>query len=181
MRNLILTFILILIIPALTCAMSSKPSIDQKYLFEYSHINFAWGFQLSGMYIDKDGNVYKYNHSHSPWTPANDKSLIESDLQEKYAYKKELLKKIDKSVLNKMHKLIVPAVKGEIFKSQNKCFDSGSGTYTAYLFDSKTGQYEPVLLYQVGDRPKKNLSKEAKVLYEWLFEVFGNNPKNCTP
>ncbi len=88
---------------------------------------------------------------------------------------------IDKSVLNKMHKLISPAVKGEIFKSQNKCFDSGSGTYTAYLFDSKTGQYKPVLLYQVGDRPKKNLSDEAKSLYEWLFEVFGNNPKNCTP
>ncbi len=170
-----------LIIPAVTFAMSSRPSIEQEYLFEYSHINFAWGFQMSGMYIDKQGNVYEYNHSHSPWKPLSVRSLIEEDLHEKYANKKELVPSINKSVLNKMHKLISPAEEGDLFQSKNKCFDSGSGTYTAYLFDSKTGQYKPVLLYQIGDRPKKNVSDEAKVLYEWLFEVFGNKPKNCTP
>ena len=77
MRNIILSFILVLIISALTSAMSSKPSMGQKYLFEFSQINFAWGFQMSGIYIDKDGNVYKYNHSHAPWKPANDTSLTE--------------------------------------------------------------------------------------------------------
>ncbi len=80
-----------------------------------------------------------------------------------------------------MHKLINPAGDGQVLPSQKKCFDMGSGTYTAYLFDSKTGQYKPVLLYQFGDRPQKNVSDEAKLLYEWLFEVFGNKPKMCTP
>jgi len=181
MRNLILLFILMLGIPALTFAMSGKPSIEQEYLFEYSHINFAWGFQMAGMYIDKQGNVYKFNHSHTPWKPSSERSLTEEDLQEKYAHKKELLTSIEKSVLNKMHKLISPAGDGEIVKSQKKCFDSGSGMYTAYLFDSKTEQYKPVLLYQFGDRPKKNMSEEAKILYEWLFEVFGNKPTMCMP
>ena len=181
MKNIFITLMLLLFMPPLAPAMSGKPSIEQEYLFEYSHINFAWGFQMSGIYIDREGNVYKYNHSHGPWKPSSDKFFIETDLQEKYAHKKELLTGIDKSVLDKMHKLITPASDGEIFRSQKKCFDFGSGTYTAYLFDSKTGQYKPLLLYQIGDRPKKNLSDEAKVLYEWLFEVFGNKPKNCTP
>jgi len=181
MRNLILSFILMLIIPALTFAMSGKPSIEQEYLFEYSHINFAWGFQMSGMYIDKHGSVYKYNYSHSPWKPLSVRSLTEENLQEKYANKKELIPNIEKSVLNKMHKLISSAGDGEIVESEKKCFDSGSGIYTAYLFDAKTEKYEPVTLYQIGDRPKKNLSNDAKLLYEWLFEVFGNKPKMCTP
>ena len=167
--------------PVLAFAMSGKPSIEQEYLFEYSHINYAMGFQMSGMYIDKQGNVYKYNHSHSPWKPSNESSMSEIDLQDKYSHKNELLASIDKSVLNKMLKLISPAGNGEIFQAKKKCFDFGSGTYTAYLFDSKTGLYKPVLLYRIGDRPQKNLSDEAKVLYEWLFEVFGNKPTMCLP
>ena len=174
-------FILILFIPAVTSAMSSKPDIEQEFLFEYSHINHAWGFKMSGMYIDKNGNVYSYDHSHSPWKPSGDTLLTENDLLEKYAHKKELLTSIDTSVLNKMYKLINSAGDGKILRSQKKCFDMGSGTYTAYLFDSKTGQYKQVLLYQFGDRPQKNVSDEAKVLYEWLFEVFGNKPEMCTP
>jgi hypothetical protein len=168
-------------IPAMSFAMSSRPSIEQEYLFEFSHVNFAWGFQMSGMYVDKQGSVYTYNHSHSPWKPLSERSLTGEDLKEKYAHKKELVSNIEKAVLNKMHKLISPADAGEIVKSQQKCFDSGSGMYTAYLFDSKTEQYKPVLLYQFGDRPQKNMSAEAKLLYEWLFEVFGNKPNTCTP
>ncbi len=180
MRSSIL-FIIILFIPAVTSAMSGKPSIKQEYLFEYSHINFAWGFQMSGMYIDKQGNIYSYNHSHSPWKPSKERSLTEIDLQNKFSHKNELVTSIDTSVLERMHKLISPAGDGETVKSQKKCFDAGSSIYTAYLFDSKTGQYKPVLLYQSGDRPQKNVSDEARVLYEWLFEVFGNKPKNCIP
>lgn len=180
-RNLFIAIALLISIPAMPFAMSSTPSIEQEYLFEFSHINFAWGFQMSGMYIDKKGNVYTYNHSHSPWKPSSESYLTEEDLQEKYAYKKEHLSSIDTSVLNKMHKLINSAGDGKILQSQNKCFDMGSGMYTAYLFDSKTGQYNPVLLYQFGDRPQKNVSDEAKQLYEWLFEVFGNKPEMCIP
>ena len=180
-RNVFIAIALLISIPAMPFAMSSRPSIEQEYLFEFSHINFAWGFQMSGMYIDKQGNVYKYNHSHSPWKPSSDTLLTANDLQEKYAHKKELLTRIDTSVLNKMYKIINPAGDGKILQSQKKCFDMGSGTYTAYLFDSKTGQYTPVLLYQFGDRPQKNVSDEAKGLYEWLFDVFGNKPKMCTP
>ena len=181
MRNIILSFILVLIIPALTSAMSSNPSMGQKYLFEFSQINFAWGFQMSGIYIDKDGNVYKYNHSHAPWKPANDTSLTESDLQEKYAHKNEFVTTVTKSRINKMHNLIAPASKGKLSQPEKGCVDMGSGIYTAYLFDAQTEKYKPVTLYQVGDMPKKNISDEARILYEWLFDVFGSEPKMCIP
>ena len=181
MINIILSFILVLITPALTSAMSSKPSVEQTYLFEFSQVNFAWGFQMSGMYIDKDGNVYKYNHSHAPWNPANDTSLTESDLQEKYAHKKEFVATVAKSRINNMHNLIAPAGKGRLSQPEKGCVDSGSGTYTAYLFDAQRQTYKPITLYQVGDMPKKNMSDEARILYEWLFDVFGSEPKMCIP
>ena len=181
MKNIILSFMLVLIIPALTSAMSSKPSIEQKYLFEFSHINFAWGFQMSGIYINKDGNVYTYNHSHSPWKPADVTSLTESDLQEKYAHKKEFVTTVTKSEINNMHNLIAPAGKGKLSQPKKGCFDSGSGTYTAYLFDAQIHKYTPITLYQVGDMPKKNISVEARILYEWLFDVFGSKPTMCIP
>jgi hypothetical protein len=181
MRKSILFILLLLSIPAFTSAMSGNPAIDQQYLFEYSHINHAWGFQMSGMYIDRNGSVYTFDHSHAPWRPSEDNVLTEEDLQEKYAQKNKFVKSIDPSVLNEMLKLISPASEAEITEPGKKCFDSGSGAYTAYTFDSTSGNYHPVLLYQVGDRPKKNLSDEAKILYEWLFTVFGNRPTMCTP
>jgi len=167
--------------PALAIAMSGKPSMDQEYLFEYSYINFAWGLQMSGMYIDKDGNVYKYNHSHSPWKPSSQEVLTEQDLQEKFSHKHEHIKSIDKSVLNRMHALIMSASEGKLSERVNKCFDFGNGSFSAFLYDVKSKQYTNVLLYQYGDWAKKNLSDEAGILYEWLFEVFGNKPTDCTP
>ncbi len=181
MRNVIVSFILMLFIPAMASAMSSRPSIKQEYLFEFSHINFAWGFQMSGMYIDKQGNVYTYDHSHEPWKPSSDEYLTEQDLQEKFAHKNEQVKSIDISVLKRMHKLIIPASRGKLSERVNRCFDFGSGSYSTYLYDAQTKRYTNVLLYQYGDWAKKNLSEEAKVLYEWLFDVFGNEPADCTP
>ena len=180
-RNLFIVIALLISMPAMPFAMSSSPSIEQEYLFEFSHINFAWGFKMSGMYIDKQGNVYKYNHNHAPWKPSGQTSYSEADLQSKFEHKKERIGSIDRSQLNKMFNLVEKAGKGKFSKPARMCADFGTGSYSAYIYNKEAMSYKPVLLYQFGDRPQKNVSDEAKVLYEWLFEVFGNKPEMCTP
>ncbi len=180
-RNLFIAIALLISIPAMPLAMSSRPSIEQEYLFEFYHINFAWGFQMSGMYIDKQGNVYTYNHSHSPWKPSRDNLLTVNDLQEKYAHKKEHVNSIEQSQLHNMYKLIERAGTGKISAPKRRCADFGAGSYSAYMYNKESMSYIPVLLYQFGDVAKKNLSEEAEILYEWLFKVFGNKPTMCTP
>jgi hypothetical protein len=172
--------ILLFVIPATAFAMSGKPPAKQKYLFEYSNINFAWGFKMSGIYIDGKGDVYKYDRQ-SPWKPSGKASYLEADLREKYAHDKARIGTVSQSKLHEMYRLIKHAGDGQISEPVHRCADFGTGTYTAYIYNKEGMSYTPVLLYQFGDVARKNTSEEAKKLYEWLFKVTKVAPHNCMP
>jgi len=156
-------------------------AIEQKFLFEIMYLNYAWGFQLRGIYIDNQGHVYKYNHSHEVWRPSNTEFYTEKELLRKYESNKEFIETVNKQTLLEMYNLIKAADEGKLSKAVQKCNDAGTTAYIAYLFDSKASTYKPLLLYQTGDWAQKNLSESAKVLYEWLFTFEGWAPGACTP
>jgi hypothetical protein len=159
----------------------SRTPIKQKFLFEVTYVNHAWGFQLRGIYIDKPGQVYKYDHSHEVWRPSNPNFYTEEELLRKFESNKEFVKAVDSQTLLKMYNLIRTAKQGTFSEPVQRCNDAGTTAYIAYLFDSKANTYKPLLLYQVGDWARKNLSESAKVLYEWLFTFEGWAPGACTP
>ena len=56
----------------------SAPS--QRFFFEMTHSNYAWVQQHHGLFIDAQGEVYTYNHSHALWQPADSTALTEEEL-----------------------------------------------------------------------------------------------------
>ena len=78
---------------ALACSLfdqDSKPEIDQNILFESEYVNWAWGYQHSGGYIDKNGDVFSYNYAPSDgqWRPEDWEHPTETELLEKYSHSK---------------------------------------------------------------------------------------------
>jgi hypothetical protein len=158
---------------------------NQDYYFEVQYLNFAWGYNHHGLYIDKDGNCfsYKFNSNVEPWQHKSDSGFTKVELENKFSQNKEFKIKIDDKTLNDKINLISLAKAGKLTDGQHICADFGAITYIAYEFDKKDSLYKPIYLYQAGDLAFKNLSVAANTLYRWLrFEIEGEkDDPGCKP
>ncbi len=181
MKRIIIVCILVLCQGCLTGPEAGSNNIKQKFLFEVTYENYAWGFQLRGIYINNQGQVYQYDHSHEAWRPSNTELYTEEDLLQKFESNKEFVGTVDNQTLLEMYSQIKAASEGTLSEPVQRCVDAGITSYIAYLFDSQSNLYKPILLYQTGDWAQKNLSESAKVLSEWLFTFEDWGPGGCTP
>jgi len=152
----------------------------QKFLFEVAYANYAWGRQIRGFYVDRDGKLYSYDHSLADWQPKDPDAVTGTELQEKFKNRKQV-GNVDLDTLREMAALIASAAQGDLSDPVSVCRDAGTHRYLAYVRDPDADVYRPVLLYQSGDFAQKNLSDDAKTLYEWLFTLSGGPPGDCLP
>ncbi len=160
-----------------SCIFDSEDSSTQTYLFEVEYINFAWGYQHGGFYIDKTGNVfrYKYGLNDDPWKPASYDHFSGDELAEKYRHSKTLCDKIDHNTLQKQRRLIFSAAEGSYSDSTNVGNDGGGLSYIGYIYESESDSYRPIILELKGDWEYKNESEAAKSMVTWLKTVCQND------
>ncbi|MDA3953791.1 MAG: hypothetical protein PF485_09095 [Bacteroidales bacterium] len=145
--------------------------MNQKILFQYEFVNYAWGYQHKGWIIDSTGNVYCYDLPKN-WHQYDSLGLINiSYLESLILQIDSVCFTIDKIELYSNTALIEKASKGEISEPKQEMFDAGANFYTAYILNSVTNKYESVLLKQTGDVQIENKSDEAKELYKWLDAI----------
>jgi len=142
----------------------------QKYLFESSYVNFAWGYRATGVVIDSLGHVISYNHSFAVWRPAVPDSVTCAELDEKFAVA-ETLAVVDRSTLLEQAALIEGAAAGPYSERVQSGADMGSRACSCYRFDRESGRYTPVMLTLTGDFTQTNLAPEAQVLAAWIDSV----------
>ena len=161
------------------------PPDEQKIFFEFQYINKAWGDEHNGYYIDRDGNIYAYEHylgSDDPWSAGSgytdfcdDNNHIcqynEALLLEKFEENPIFVGTIDKDELMEMVALIEVAQAGEFSERKCTCADVGMRYLAAYSFN-QPDIYTSVKLYVSGDCAYKNISDEAIILTDWLIEIF---------
>lgn len=149
------------------------------YLFSVGYINFAWGYNNQGIYVDEDGAVWSYDWNPdfalpptAAWDGFDDPSAIRPDeLEELFAPSRKLLRHVDKNELAEMELMIAEAAKGTISQPVSIGADAGSHTHVAYLYNSTTGTYREVLLQQRGDFRQDNDSQAAEMLVTWLDSI----------
>jgi hypothetical protein len=179
----------------------------QQFLFEITHEGGGFHVALSGLYVDRQGHVYEYNASKSLRDPSKESRLYfygldcygaytvaednhdpvppcegftEDDLLKKFTNRQTLKTTIAPPEVLKMYALIEGARQGKLSHPQDRCLDAGLMTYVAYIYESKSDRYKPVLLYQAGERARQNQSESARILSEWLFTLSGGKP-SCGP
>jgi hypothetical protein len=163
--------------------------ITQTYLFEVEHVNHAWGMQWHGLVIDREGNINAYDHSNELWSPVEDDSYSETELQDKYEHVSRYVGRIDEAtVVHQFNR--IAGVPDQLSEPQYPCRDAGGLTYRAFRYETATGRYLPLLLRQEGDVVRENTSDEAEELAAWLRNLVsaldnaGIAPFNegvCTP
>jgi hypothetical protein len=149
--------------------LSGLPA-DQAILFEVSYVNFAWGHQCSGWYVNAAGQRYSYSYAdgEDPWQPENPEAITEQELLDKFSHGARLLGTVDSSEVAASKDLILASAVGSMSDTVSMCADFGTGRYLAYVRDDSTLTYRPVLLYQHGDWAARNLSTDARTLFSWL-------------
>jgi hypothetical protein len=163
--------LLLALLPACHWLPNDEPVAEAQYLFEVQYLNHAWGYQLSGFYIDDRGRVYRYDHSDAVWQPARWDVFTPAELAQKFSRNRTGDGQVDAVTLRAMHALIDPASRGPLSDPVARCADAGTHTYLAYQFEA--GVYRPVLLYQAGDLAQLNRSESARVLFAWLRTIDG--------
>ncbi len=149
-------------------------NLTQKYLFEVSYINWAWGYQDRGIYIDRDGRVCSYDLSDRKprFQYPEDRVYTRAMLDDKYSGHCVLIGTVDLETLAAMSALVGPASQGQLTEPVHTGCDFGGEGFTAFLFDAETGTYTSVLLRQCGDWSRQNTAPEAATLHDWLTQYY---------
>lgn len=157
--------------PTSTAAISTP-------VFDCFHINSAWGFSMSGRFIDSDGTIYSYQRKAPAWMPheiveSDSRFLRDEDLQSKYAGR-EKVGNVSAHELELHRASIEAAGKGKLVQAGPTANDAGSSSCHAYVRDAGKNRYRDVNLGTDGgisDMPMRNDSTQAQELIAWLKTV----------
>lgn len=132
---------------------------QQGCFFDVSYINFAWGFQHSGIVIDQDGSVLHWDLSkqHTP----------KAGLTEKIAHA-VLVGRLPQAEMRALCELLA-SVEPAPLEVVGEMRDGGGIKYVGY---TRRGRgWETVVLANHGAELKRHPSVAAQQLVEWLAQL----------
>ena len=157
-----------------------RPAPGQRILFEVAASDFAMAVISEGIYITSDGGVYKWVTGSVPRPVPTDggtlpvlgraDQMTEAQVTAKYGASPELIATVPAAELLDMFALVGDARAGALL-TQSNCADAGEDQFVAWLYDSSTSTYTPVLLGVDGDTAIRNVSPAANKLVTWLFSL----------
>ncbi|HSM05406.1 MAG TPA: hypothetical protein VK858_12375 [Longimicrobiales bacterium] len=164
------------------CSSSSPTDLDpaQEVLFHASYENYAWGYQNSGWYVDREGRVWSMAPA-PMWQPEVGKLLAgerpgdtypADELEAEYrAVRDSLLLQLPTEEVEGMSRLVREAAQGDFTPSQPTGNDAGIFLSGALLYEPADGTYRRVVLSIRGDWTVLNESSAAGRLADWLTDV----------
>ena len=182
--------IFVLLFLMLTCEKNENPllstdPVDSPILFVQCYTNYAWGYQYSGWYVDKEGQIYEVDENTGvKFENINQDSIFSEQMMiELLQSSSKTTNYINHQVLTEMKKLICPASVGQLTEPINVCADFGIMQYFAFIKDLESKGYKAILLFQAGDWAQKNLSQEASELFGLLRGYVENDTTQlpCAP
>ncbi|TAL75457.1 MAG: hypothetical protein EPN88_03350 [Bacteroidetes bacterium] len=166
-----IALISLLILVIAGCKKNYTVSNKQVILFQFEYINYAWGYQHNGFFIDTEGNVLKYSNPENWNFPDNDLSLSESQVAENLAKCVQTSKKISKGELRKYTDHIDNIASSKVTALKNVAADAGSSEFICYQFSENTGIYKGHLIKMEGDFTCENLNFYSKKVTLWMKEI----------
>ena len=169
-RNLTILFLILLLTG---CEMTND--LHPTTIFEVQYINYAWGYQHSGLIIDASGNVREFNLP-SEWNYPDTAGFIsKAAMEENMAQLGEKTCTVSKVELGKYSDRLIHAQAGKLTTPKHQMCDFGSLSYSGYIYEPGNHRYRYVLIRQTGDFYVENLSRDASEIYDWLTRPCDNN------
>jgi hypothetical protein len=153
-------------------SLAATSEISQRFVCERSYTNFAWGYQHSGIFVDREGRVYRFSDRTDVLRrPPQRPDLTEAEMDQNYGAERQLVRTVSSDELLAMYRLIPAAAKGHHSKRVSAGADRGASVSACYVFDAAEKRYRKVELAVAGDWEYRNLAPEAQELAVWLASL----------
>ncbi len=144
---------------------------DQEVFFEVSYVNFAWGKQANGFFIDNAGNT-KIFQGELKWKNSEMKGkLSETEMKDNLSLATISKKIVSADEFSKYTAILPILTDTQLSKKTSGGADRGSTVYYAYKFDKSTKTYTAIFLAEEGDFNMQNKDANAVKVTEWLKKI----------
>jgi hypothetical protein len=171
-------FLSLIILFTTGCKKNNIINDKQKILFQFEYVNYAWGYQHNGFFIDNDGNVLTYNKPENWNFPDNDRSIGEIQVLENLGKCSFSGTRIGREEFQKYTNFIKNIASSKITAMKNVAADAGSYEYICYQYSGTNQTYKGYLIKMEGDFSCENLNFYSKKVVLWMKEIEKNLPKN---
>jgi len=164
--------IIILIILSVTgCKKEFIISDKQAVLFQFEYVNYAWGYQHNGFFIDNDGNVLTYTNPEEWNFPENDLTISEYEITENISKCLNINVSVPQAELHKYSNYIKNIASSKVTAPKNVAADAGSSEFICYQFSENTRTYKGYLIKMEGDFTCENLNFYSKKVVSWMKDI----------
>lgn len=153
------------------CGCDPEPGHNQAVLFQYEYQNHAWGFRHKGFLIDEKGTVKGYFQPKNWIFPDSSGVLAGQDLENNLSQCDTICGTVDQRILNQYFGNIESIRFGKIVDNGVDMADAGTGRFSAWYRNERTGKYESVFLSSSGDVNRVNSHPDVKELVDWLIKI----------
>jgi hypothetical protein len=156
------------------CKKNFPVSDKNAVLFQYDYINYAWGYQHKGFFIDNKGNVLVYNNPEEWNYPDDDLMQTESQIAENITRCRQSEIKISEEELQKYISYIKNISSTKVTAIKNVADDAGVSKYICYQYSENTKYYKGSLIKMEGDFTCENLNFFSKRVVLWMKDINNN-------
>jgi len=177
MRLLILLSFLVFTSAALeSCRKGNVISSEQKMLFQYSYVNYAWGSNNQGLIIDTEGNLLLYNNPEKWNFPDNSSTLTQAQVKENLSYCVSTGRKVTGAELQKYASYIANLAASKVTAKKAVAADMGTFNYYCFTYSEGSSSYREVTIRTAGDFEFENLNFYTKKIIDWMNQMIQDLP-----
>ncbi len=151
---------------------------NQEILFQYNYINYAWGYQHNGYFIDNEGNILAYNNPEEWNFPDNNYNLSKEQFIENVHHCHKTGEKIEYNELIKYTGYIKNIASCKVTARKNIAVDAGSSEYICYQLSGNNELYKGYIIKIEGNSTCENLNFYSKKLASWMKDINNRINKN---
>lgn len=141
---------------------------EDAILFDVFHINYAWGFSCSGYYVDGQGDVHYYDCRALADSMRFYRGREGEILGRRYGMGDTITCHIGADQLACALGLVDEAATQPPLEGRQTGYDAGGTSYSAFLYDPKSGEWTEVPLATTGDVSHDPSTEASEQLVAWL-------------
>jgi hypothetical protein len=168
---LFLTFFVISATALESCRKVNILNSDQKILFQFSYVNYAWGVNNQGFIIDNQGNILTYNQPEKWNFPDRNFNLTEEQVAENLSYCTSTGRKVTDAELQKYASYISNLAASKVTAKKAVAADMGTFNYYCFSYSPAGSSYRQVTIRTQGDFECENLNFYTKKVVEWMNQM----------
>jgi hypothetical protein len=170
-RRIKIFLILFSVLLMTDCKKTVTINPKQAILFQVEYVNYAWGYQHNGFFIDNEGYILSYKNPENWNWPDKSLSLTGQQVRANLEACIKTGEKIAAEELIKNAGYIKNIALSKVTALKNVAADAGSLKYICYQYSGSSEIYTGYIIKEEGNFTCENLNFFSKKVTTWLKRI----------